>query len=183
MRIRSAALLLAAALAAAPARATDYDAAARSARELLDALVAADTSNPPGNEAPAAAIGAGRLSKAGMAFRRTEFAPGRENLVARLRGDGSAPPMLLLAHTDVVGSEGQSWATDPHEVAEKDGYLVARGVSDDLGMAALALEVLLILQREKTPLARDVVLAWTGDEESGGSGIRWLLEHEPDSVK
>jgi acetylornithine deacetylase/succinyl-diaminopimelate desuccinylase-like protein len=40
-----------------------------------------------------------------------------------------------------------------------------------------------MLHRERTPLARDVVLAWTGDEESGGAGIRWLLEHEPHSVQ
>jgi acetylornithine deacetylase/succinyl-diaminopimelate desuccinylase-like protein len=176
-------LVLSAPLLAAPARATDYDAAARSARNLLDALVAANTSNPPGNESRAAALGAERLAAAGIAFARTQFSPGRENLVARLRGDGSAPPVLLLAHTDVVGAEGQAWSSDPHVVVERDGYLVGRGVEDDLGMAALALEVLVLLQREKTPLARDVVLAWTGDEESGGAGIRWLLEHDPNSVQ
>src|SRR5215475_4738824 len=106
-RLRFAALAAAALLLplAAPARATDYDAAARSARELLDALVAADTSNPPGNEARAAAIGAQRLGTAGIASERTAFAPGRENLVARLRGDGSKRPLLLLAHSDVVGAE------------------------------------------------------------------------------
>jgi acetylornithine deacetylase/succinyl-diaminopimelate desuccinylase-like protein len=180
---RTLALLLAALLAGAPAGAADYDAAERSARELLEALVAADTSNPPGNEARAAALGAERLAAAGIPFERTEFAPGRENLVARLRGDGSAPPLLLLAHTDVVGAQGQAWSSDPHRVVEKEGYLVGRGVEDDLGMAALALEVLVLLQRERTSLARDVILAWTGDEESGGAGIRWLLEHRPESTQ
>src|SRR5262245_38644364 len=183
---RRLAALAAAALALAPtgrARAApDYDAAAASARSLLDALVAADTSNPPGNEARAAALGAKRLEAAGIRSERTTFAPGRENLVARLRGDGSKRPLLLLAHTDVVGAGGQAWSSDPHVVTERDGYLVGRGVADDLGDAALALEVLVLLQREKTPLARDVILAWTGDEESGGSGIRWLLEHDPDAV-
>ena len=166
----------------APAQAADYDAAARSARSLLDTLVAADTSNPPGNEARAAALGAERLAAAGIAFERYAFAPGRENLVARLRGDGSKRPLLVLAHIDVVGADGQAWSSNPHVVTEQDGSLVGRGVSDDLGMAALALEVLVLLQREQTPLARDVILAWTGDEESGGGGIRWLLEHEPDAV-
>ncbi len=172
----------AAALAATPASAVDYDAAARSARSLLDALVAADTSNPPGNEARAAALGAERLAAAGIAFERSEFAPGRENLVARLRGDGSQPPLLLLAHTDVVGAEGQAWTSAPHVVTEREGYLVGRGVEDDLGMAALALEVLVLLHDAKTPLARDVVLAWTGDEESGGGGIRHLLATSPGSL-
>jgi acetylornithine deacetylase/succinyl-diaminopimelate desuccinylase-like protein len=179
MRI-AAALAAAGFLASASgAGAADYDAAARSARELLDALVAADTTNPPGNEARAVALGAERLAAVGIPFERTEFAPGRENLVARLRGDGSERPLLLLAHTDVVGAEGQAWSSDPHVVTEREGYLVGRGVADDLGMAALALEVVLILHREKAPLARDVILAWTGDEESGGAGIRWLLEKRP----
>jgi acetylornithine deacetylase/succinyl-diaminopimelate desuccinylase-like protein len=188
LRALAAALLVAApallaAPGAAPARAADYDAAARSARRLLDALVAADTSNPPGNEARAAALGAERLAAAGIASERSEFAPGRENLVARLRGDGSQPPLLLLAHTDVVGAEGQAWTSDPHVVTERDGYLYGRGVEDDLGMAALALEVLVLLHEQKTPLARDVVLAWTGDEESGGGGIRDLIAQHPDSIQ
>jgi acetylornithine deacetylase/succinyl-diaminopimelate desuccinylase-like protein len=166
-----------------PADAVDFDAAARSARTLLGELVAADTSNPPGNESRAVAIGAARLGESGVPYRVTEFAPGRQNLVARLEGDGRAGALLLLAHTDVVGAEGQSWATDPHQMIERDGYLLGRGVADDLGMASVALEVFVLLKRADVPLARDVILAWTGDEESGGAGIRWLLEHEPEQVE
>jgi acetylornithine deacetylase/succinyl-diaminopimelate desuccinylase-like protein len=162
---------------------TDYDGATAEVRELLGALVAADTSNPPGNEARAVALGAERLRAAGVAYEVTEFAPGRQNLVARLRGDGREPPLLLLAHTDVVGTGGQTWATDPHVMTERDGFLVGRGVGDDLGMAAVALEEILLLQRRGTALHRDVILAWTGDEESGGAGIRWLLANRPDSIR
>lgn len=171
------------ALAERAAAAPDFDAAARSTRQLLEALVTADTTNPPGNEARAVAIGADRLKVAGIPFQVSAFAPGRENLVARLRGDGSEPAVLLLAHIDVVGTQGQEWSTDPRKVVEKDGYLQARGVSDDLGMAALELEVLQLLAKEKVPLARDVILAWTGDEESGGGGIRWLLDNQADSIQ
>ncbi len=168
---------------AAPSAPTlDYDASAGRARDLLAALVTADTTNPPGNEARAVAIGGARLKAAGVRFEVTEFAPGRENLVARLAGDGSARPILLLAHTDVVGAAGQVWTSDPHTVVERDGYLVARGVADDLGMAAIALEVFLMLRDAGVPLKRDVILAWTGDEESGGGGVRWLLEHRRSSL-
>jgi len=183
MRPLAGAALAAALLAAMSAAAADFDAAARSARSLLEALVAADTTNPPGNEARAVALGAERLRAAGVRFRTSEFAPGRQNLVARLAGDGAEPPLLLLAHVDVVGTGGQHWSSDPHRASERDGYLYGRGVADDLGMAAVALEVLLLLERERPPLARDVILAWTGDEESGGAGLRWLLEHEPGSVE
>jgi len=161
----------------------DFDAAAAATRELLAELVAADTSNPPGNEARAVALGAKKLQAAGIPHRVTEFAPGRENLVARLAGDGSAGPLLLLAHIDVVGAEGQEWTVEPHRLTERDGFLYGRGVLDDLAMAAIELEVLLLLAETGVPLARDVILAWTGDEESGGSGIEWLLENEPASIE
>lgn len=175
--------LLAGGVPLADAGAVDFDGAATAARELLGELVAADTSNPPGNEARAVAIGAARLEAAGIEPRITRFEPGRENLVARIRGDGSAPPLLLLAHVDVVGAEGQSWSSDPHRMVAADGYLMGRGVADDLGMASVALVVFELLKREGLPLARDVILAWTGDEESGGAGIRWLLEHEPEQIE
>jgi acetylornithine deacetylase/succinyl-diaminopimelate desuccinylase-like protein len=174
------AVLLTAPLPAAGA--PDFDAAARSAREVLEALVAADTTNPPGNESRAVAVGAARLQSAGIPYEVKTFAPGRENLVARVSGDGSEPPVLLLAHIDVVGTEGQQWSTDPRRVVEKDGYLQARGVSDDLGMAAVELAVLTLLKQELVPLARDVIMAWTGDEESGGAGVRWLLANDPQSI-
>jgi acetylornithine deacetylase/succinyl-diaminopimelate desuccinylase-like protein len=164
---------------ASPARTeptgVDYDTATAAARALLTKLVAADTSNPPGNEERAVTIGAARLREAGIEAETTEFAPGRQNLVARLRGNGSGRPILLLAHTDVVGTAGQEWTSDPHVVTPAGGFLVGRGVSDDLGMAALALEVLVRLKQAGIPLERDVILAWTGDEESGGAGVRWLL--------
>jgi acetylornithine deacetylase/succinyl-diaminopimelate desuccinylase-like protein len=175
-------LLAAASLSAAAQPTPDYDAAAQSVRKLLGELVAADTSNPPGNEARAVAIGAARLKQAGIEPEVSEFAPGRQNLVARLKGDGSARPLLLLAHIDVVGAAGQAWSTDPHKMTEVDGYLVGRGVADDLGMAAMSLELLLMLKRSNVPLRRDVILAWTGDEESGGAGIIWLLEHKKASI-
>ena len=169
--------------ASVPAGNPDLDAAARSTRVLLGELVAANTTNPPGNEARAVAIGVQRLKAAGITYEVTEFAPGRENLVARLAGDGSKEPILLLAHIDIVGAEGQDWSVPAHEMTEKGGYLYGRGVNDDLGMAAVELEVLMLLKKAGIPLARDVIVAWTGDEESGGAGLQWLLENRPDSVR
>jgi acetylornithine deacetylase/succinyl-diaminopimelate desuccinylase-like protein len=142
----------------------------------------ADTSNPPGNEARAVAIGAERLRAASIPYRVSDFAPGRENLIARLAGDGAKRPLLLLAHVDVVGADGQTWSTTPHRMVEVDGFLVGRGVLDDLGMAAVALEVMSLLppKRRAAPARRHPRL--DGDEESGGSGIRWQLEHDPASL-
>ncbi len=159
----------------------DFAAAARDVRALLARLIAADTTNPPGNEDRAVALGADVLRAEGIAFETFEFAPGRRNLVARLKGDGSARPVLLLAHVDVVPSRGQAWTTPAHELTERKGFLYGRGVSDDLSAAAVELETLVLLHRARVPLRRDVIVAWTGDEERGG-GIRWLLEHAPNAI-
>ena len=180
------ALLLLATLAASAGRAAaapDFGAAATEVKALLGEMIAADSSNPPGNEARVAAIGAARLRAADIPYRISTFAEGRDNLVARLAGDGSAPPLLLLAHIDVVGADAAAWSTPPHEMVEKDGYLYGRGTADDLGMAAVELVVLEMLKREEVALRRDIILAWTGDEESGGSGIQWILDNEPETIR
>jgi acetylornithine deacetylase/succinyl-diaminopimelate desuccinylase-like protein len=147
------------------------------ARQLLDELVATDTSNPPGNEEKAAKLVAGKLRAAGIEPTIVAFAPGRANLVARLKGDGTKKPLLLLAHLDVVGAAGQPWTTPPFVVTEKDGWLYGRGVTDDKSWVAMATALVIELKRSRAPLHRDVILALTGDEESGGAGIRYLLEH------
>ena len=103
----------------AAAATPDYDAAAAAVREILSQFVQADTTNPPGNEGRVVALAEKRLKKAGIPYEITEFAPGRKNLVARLHGGGADRPLLLLAHLDVVGTEGQKWTTEPHQVKAK----------------------------------------------------------------
>ena len=158
------------------------DETATFARQLLDELVATDTSNPPGNEEKATKLIAARLRAAGIESTIVPFAPGRANLVARLKGDGSKKPLLLLAHLDVVGATGQPWSTPPFTVTEKDGWLYGRGVTDDKSWVAMATALVIELKKTRAPLHRDVILALTGDEESGGAGIRYVLEHRKDLI-
>src|SRR5215831_19770580 len=117
-------------------------------RAILAELVAANTTNPPGNEERAAAVAAARFKKAGIPHQVVTIAPHRQVVVARLKGDGSAKPLLLVAHLDVVGADATKWTTPPFKMTEKDGFLYGRGVSDDKGMAAAALELVLQLHRE-----------------------------------
>ncbi|TPW18515.1 MAG: peptidase, M20/M25/M40 family, partial [Elusimicrobia bacterium] len=173
----TAGLLLAAALAA---RAHALSPMGREAADTLKALVRVDTTNPPGGEAGAAAVLAGVLAKAGVPYEVVESSPGRANLVARLKGDGSRRPLLLLAHLDVVGAEAARWSFPPFAGDEVDGAVRGRGSVDDKSMAAAFAAVMADLARRKVPLKRDVVFAATADEESGGAlGVRWLLEHRP----
>lgn len=163
--------------------APDYDGAAKRSRELLEKMVAADTTNPPGNEARIVQIVSARLKQEGIPFEVTTFGPGRENLIARLKGNGQARPILLIAHIDVVGTASQEWSIpNPHQVTEREGFLYGRGVSDDLGMAATLVETLILLKQNPVSLRRDVIVALTGDEESGGAGIRQVLRERPELV-
>ena len=174
--------LLALAPAASLAAPPDLDALAARVRTLVEALVAADTENPPGNEARAVAVGAARLRAEGIPFETFEFAPGRSNLIVRLKGDGSGKPLLLLAHIDVVPTAGQPWTVPAHQVTVKGDRLYGRGVYDDLPMAAAELEVAILLAKTRMPLRRDVIVAWTGGEETGGDGIRWQLANHPGAI-
>lgn len=149
-------------------------------RKTLGELVQADTSNPPGNESRAVKVLAARLREAGQDYEIIDFAPGRQNLIARLKGDGSKKPLLLLAHIDVVGTKDQKWTSDPHVLTERDGHLYGRGTEDDLGMAVANLEIFLALKRSVAKFNRDIILAFTGDEESGGLGIRYVLKTKPE---
>jgi acetylornithine deacetylase/succinyl-diaminopimelate desuccinylase-like protein len=107
-------------------------------------------------------------------------AENRGAIVARIRGDGSALPVLLLAHMDVVGVESEKWSCDPFAGVMRDGYVYGRGAFDDKGMLAANVMTMLLIQRnlitEGEKLSRDVVFVATSDEEGGGeAGIRWLV--------
>ncbi|HVE87571.1 MAG TPA: M20/M25/M40 family metallo-hydrolase, partial [Myxococcales bacterium] len=158
-----------------PARVLEED------RQILEQLVSVDTSH--GHETDALEPVAARLRGAGLNPQIVESAPGRGNLVVRLRGDGSKKPLLLLAHVDVVPVEGQPWTVPAFKVTEKDGWLYGRGINDDKGMAAAFTAVTLELAREKAKLHRDVILALTAGEETGGhAGAEWLVKNHPELV-
>ena len=176
----SAALLMSGAALAQPPPATAAEKRVqREARELLERLVAIDTSN--GQESAALGPIAERFRKSGVPAEIVESAPGRGNLIARVRGTGAKKPLLLLAHVDVVPVTGQPWTVPPFTLTEKDGYLYGRGVNDDKGMAAAAVAIALEAARTETRLSRDLIVALTAGEETGGfAGVGWLVEHRPE---
>ena len=153
----------------------------------LRRLIQFDTTNPPGNELPLARYLEETLAAAGIETRLFEPAPGRAALVARLRGDGSKLPVVLMAHMDVVGVEAGRWSVDPFGGVVRDGYVYGRGAIDDKGMLAANLVTMLLLKRHVAAgraLARDVVFVANADEEGTGAlGMGWLLEHHPQLVR
>lgn len=150
-------------------------------------LIRLDTSNPPGNEMLAAEYLARVLHAAGVAPVVIETAPRRGNVIARIRGDGSAAPLLLYSHTDVVPVERERWTVDPFGGEIKDGFVYGRGALDMKGITAMQLAVFLALaqaQQAGLTLRRDVILAATADEEADtNQGIGILVERHPDLLR
>src|SRR4030043_138989 len=129
-------------------------------KETLDhfqALVRMDTSSPPGNETRVAEYLKRILEGEGIPARLLALDPKRANLVARIRGNGSKRPILVMGHTDVVGVQGEKWSVDPFAAARKNGYIWGRGTVDDKDNVTAGLMLMLLLKRLSVKLDRDVV--------------------------
>jgi acetylornithine deacetylase/succinyl-diaminopimelate desuccinylase-like protein len=154
----------------------------------LQAMLRMNTVNPPGEEMQVARHLQATLEAEGIECSLFEPTPGRGALVARLRGDGSRRPVLLMAHMDTVGVEAEHWSVDPFGGVIRDGYVYGRGAIDDKGMLAVNLETMLLLKRHVIDaggtLSRDVIFVANSDEEASGEwGMGWLLRHQPDLVR
>ncbi|WP_373990354.1 M20/M25/M40 family metallo-hydrolase [Duganella sp. BuS-21] len=154
-------------------------------RAIYQELVETNTTNSVGSCTVAAERMAKRLKAGG--FKDSELqiivppgGPKKGNLVARLKGDGSKKPLLLLAHIDVVEANREDWERDPFKLVEENGMFYARGASDDKAMAASFVNNMLLYKKEKLPLKRDIVMALTCDEElvpSKFDGAEYLVNH------
>jgi acetylornithine deacetylase/succinyl-diaminopimelate desuccinylase-like protein len=157
---------------------------AQDTQELLQALLRIDTTNPPGNERPAAEYLQSRLEAVGLDATLLESAPGRASLVCRYPGTGEAEPLLLTAHLDVVEANAEAWRQPPFAGAIADGCLWGRGAVDMKNMAAMSAAILRRLARDKVVLGRDVIFAAVADEEAGcDHGSRFLVDDYPDLVR
>ncbi len=123
------------------------------------------------------------LKEADIPFEIVEPQPRRANIVARLKGDGTKPPLLLSAHLDVVPALG-GWEHPPFAAEIHDGCIWGRGAVDMKHMAAQSLVTVLDLKRSKARLKRDVIFAGVADEEAGGrAGAGYLVDHRPELVR
>ncbi|MFQ5595687.1 MAG: M20/M25/M40 family metallo-hydrolase [Anaerolineae bacterium] len=161
----------------------DWEAAGQEAVEILQRLIQIDTTNPPGNERPAADYIRHLLSQDGIDSEILESAAGRANLVTRLNGDGSAGPLLLLGHTDVVYADPDEWTYPPFGGEIHDGYVWGRGALDMKDLVAMELMTILLIKRHNIPLKRDLIFLAVADEENMGHfGARWMLENHRDKI-
>ncbi|MEV6300388.1 M20/M25/M40 family metallo-hydrolase [Actinoplanes sp. NPDC051861] len=133
-------------------------------------------------ERVAAEYVAERLGEVGVETRLLESAPKRANLIARIPGaDPSRGALLVHGHLDVVPADASEWSVDPFAGEEKDGYLWGRGAVDMKDFDAMMLAVVREWRRTGYTPPRDIVLAYTADEEAGMEyGSQWLTREHPE---
>jgi acetylornithine deacetylase/succinyl-diaminopimelate desuccinylase-like protein len=175
-------LLASSALAQVPT--VDWKAQQAETLRHYRALVQIDTSNPPGNETAAVNYLKGVFDAEGIPVKTFALQPARANLVARIKGNGSKRPVLIMAHTDVVGAQREKWPVDPFGAVAKDGYIWGRGTHDDKDKLAANLMTMLLAKRMGVPLDRDLIfLAESGEEaDPDGVGIRFMVNQHFDEI-
>ena len=147
----------------------------------FQALLRMDTSDPPGTEREAAEYLKQVLEKEGIPVEMFAIERHRPNLVARLKGNGSKRPLLIMGHTDVVNVDPAKWTHPPFSATRAGGYVYGRGAVDDKDNVAAGLMLMLMLKRMNVPLDRDVIfLAEAGEEGTTRVGIQLMArEHFP----
>jgi len=151
---------------------------------MLGDLIRADTSNPPGLTDSVSRYLDAKLKPLGIATEiiQTPVA-GKTHFIARLKGDGSKRPVLIAAHSDVVGVEREKWTVDPFAGLIRDGYVWGRGAIDFKGGLAVFTQAVMEIARARTPLARDIILLAEADEEgSGPHSTTWLANNHWDKI-
>jgi acetylornithine deacetylase/succinyl-diaminopimelate desuccinylase-like protein len=139
------------------------------ARDIFETIVAFQTAEGHGQVPVMAEYLAGKFKAAGFAAEDIEILPNGEtaSLIVRYRGrDRAAKPILVLAHMDVVEARAEDWDRDPFTLLEENGYFYGRGTFDVKSDVALIVTTFLRLRAEKFVPSRDLVIAFSGDEET-----------------
>jgi acetylornithine deacetylase/succinyl-diaminopimelate desuccinylase-like protein len=165
---------------AAPA-AINWDRVANEAIAKLQTYVRVDTSNPPGNETPAAELLRGWLAAEGIEARLYDAMndPARQALVARLPGR-SNETILLMSHSDVVPAVAQEWSHPPFAAEIANDTLYGRGTLDTKELGILQIITMLLLHRQGITPQAQLLLLIEPDEENGGAGVAGMLERYPE---
>ena len=163
----------------APAGAASRDSTdGRLLHDIFKTIVETPTVKGRGQVPKLARFLSSRLRAAGFTARDIEIVPVGEtaNLIVTYRGTGARAPLLFLAHMDVVEAKREDWQRDPFKLHEEGGFLYGRGASDNkLGVAHLV-AAFISLKRQGFRPDRDLILAFSGDEETDMASSKVLAE-------
>jgi len=152
------------------------------ARIIFKELIEINTTHSTGDCTPAAEAMAKRLKDGGFDEKDiTIIGPfaRNKNMIARLHGSGKQPPILFLAHLDVVEAKPEDWSYDPFKLTESGGYFYGRGSLDVKSGAVVLVANFIRLKKAGFIPDRDMILALTAGEESADDydGVEWLVKN------
>jgi acetylornithine deacetylase/succinyl-diaminopimelate desuccinylase-like protein len=178
MRIRLALSLLCVLLPCA-AQTPDWTKVNDEAMRHFQALVRIDSTDPPGNETQVVEYVKKVLEAEGIPATLVAKEPARANLIARLKGNGSKRPLMIMGHSDTVKIDPAEWTYPPFSATRMGGYVYGRGTLDDKSDLVAAMMTMLLLKRSGVPLDRDVIfVSEAGEEAATAPGIEYLVnEH------
>ena len=177
-------LLSTSAAGAAERYAVDWNKVQPETLEYYTHVLRIDTSNPPGSETRVATYVKSVLDREGIPAQLFSLDPARANVVARIKGNGSKKPILVMGHSDTVGVQRERWSMDPFASIRKDGYIYGRGAQDDKDDLAAGLMLMLLLKRLDVKLDRDVIfLCEAGEEGTTQVGIDFMVEKHWDEIE
>ena len=153
----------------------------RICRELIK-IPSVNYGDGKGNEKEVADHVVQLLKEVGIESRIYESAPGRCNVIARIKGSNNKLPGLVVhGHLDVVPANSSDWSVDPFKAEIKDGYIWGRGAVDMKNMNAMILATVRNWTRNGFTPQRDIVLAFFADEEAGSIfGSHYMVDHHPE---
>ena len=142
----------------------------------FQALVRIDSTDPPGNETKVVEYVKKVLDTEGIAVTLAAKDPARANLIARLKGNGSKRPLLIMGHSDTVRIDAAKWTFPPFSATRQGGYVYGRGTLDDKSDLMAAMMTMLLLKRSHGRLDRDVIfVSEAGEEAATAPGIEYLV--------
>lgn len=146
--------------------------------EMLRHAIAAQTVEGKGQVPAFANYLAAKLESAGFAKKDIEIIPVGETaaLVAHYRGSGTGKPILLSAHMDVVSANPADWTRNPFTLIEENGYLYGRGTADMKTGVITLVETMMRFKREGFVPSREMILVFSGDEETAMASTRELAK-------
>lgn len=157
---------------------------AKKTYEIYKTIIEVDTSKDRGNTLEVAQYLADQLVAGGIPADDVEVVPKDDfaALIARYRGDGSSgnKPILLLAHMDVVEANAEDWEREPFKLTQDDKYFYARGTIDNKFGVAQLTATFIRLKKEGFVPDRDLIIVFSGDEESGMTTTKMLAYERPD---
>jgi len=172
-------LLIFACTLAASAQTIDWPKVNEETLRHYQAVVRMDTTDPPGNETRVVEYVKKVLEAEGIPVVTVGREPSRMNLIARLKGNGSKRPLLIMGHTDTVKVDAAKWTFPPFSAERDGGYIYGRGTLDDKDNLTAGMMTMLLLKRSGVALDRDVIfVAEAGEEAATQAGIAYLVaEH------